>query len=117
MAKKQRAVEQLAEQWAEYRQQRDEEERRQRVMVIAEFDAGDPEATLHALAGGRGGSKIFANSLSSDRSVGQEVSMKRRLSWLESCRSGLSSALAVPVVPEHDNRTNTAERFKGGQTQ
>jgi hypothetical protein len=42
MAKKQRAVEQLAEQWAEYRQQRDEEERRQRVMVIAEFDAGDP---------------------------------------------------------------------------
>ena len=43
--------------------------------------------------------------------------MKRRLSWLESCRSGLSSALAVPVVPEHDNRTNTAERFKGGQTQ
>jgi len=43
--------------------------------------------------------------------------MKRRLSWLESCQSGLSSALAVPVVPEHDNRTNTAERFKGGQTQ
>ena len=24
--------------------------RRQRVMVITEFDAGDPEATLHALA-------------------------------------------------------------------
>ena len=45
------------------------------------------------------------------------ISVKRRLSWLESCQSGLSSALAVPVVPEHDNRTNTAERFKGGQTQ
>jgi len=30
--------------------QSDEEERRQRVMVITEFDAGDPEATLHALA-------------------------------------------------------------------
>jgi hypothetical protein len=45
MARKQRA-----EQWAERRRQRDEEERRQRVMVITEFDAGDPEATLHALA-------------------------------------------------------------------
>jgi hypothetical protein len=37
MARKQRA-----EQWAEHRRQRDEEERRQRVMVITEFDAGDP---------------------------------------------------------------------------
>jgi hypothetical protein len=37
MARKQRA-----EQCAEYR--------RQRVMVITEFDAGDPEATMHALA-------------------------------------------------------------------
>jgi hypothetical protein len=36
--------------WAEHRRQRDEDERRQRVMVITEFDAGDPEATLHALA-------------------------------------------------------------------
>jgi len=27
-----------------------EEERRQRVMVITEFDAGDSEATLHAMA-------------------------------------------------------------------
>jgi hypothetical protein len=44
------ARKQLAEQWAERRRQRDEEERRQRVMVITEFDAGDPEATLHALA-------------------------------------------------------------------
>jgi len=34
--------------WAEYRRQRDEEERRQRVMVITEFDAGDPDATMHA---------------------------------------------------------------------
>ena len=45
------------------------------------------------------------------------ISVKRRLSWLESCQSGLSSALALPVVPEHDNRTNTAERCKRGQTQ
>jgi hypothetical protein len=41
---------QRAEQLAEQRRQREEEERRQRVMVITEFDAGDPEATLHALA-------------------------------------------------------------------
>jgi hypothetical protein len=32
---------QLAEQWAEHRRQRDEEERQSRVMVITEFDAGD----------------------------------------------------------------------------
>ena len=31
--------------------QSDQEERRQRVMVITEFDAGDPEATMHAMAG------------------------------------------------------------------
>jgi hypothetical protein len=30
--------------------QSDQEEQRQRVAVITEFDAGDPEATLHALA-------------------------------------------------------------------
>jgi hypothetical protein len=42
---------QLAKRWAEQRRRHDEEERRQRVMVITEFDAGDPEATLHALAG------------------------------------------------------------------
>jgi hypothetical protein len=45
MARKQRA-----EQWAEYRRQCEEEEQRQRVMVITEFDAGDPEATMHAMA-------------------------------------------------------------------
>jgi len=45
-----RAAERRAEQWAENRRQRAEEERRQRVMVITEFDAGDSEATLHALA-------------------------------------------------------------------
>ena len=45
MAKKQRA-----EQWAELRRQREEEDRRQRVMVITEFDAGDAEATMHAMA-------------------------------------------------------------------
>jgi hypothetical protein len=45
MARKQRA-----EQWAEYWRQRDEAERQQRVMVITEFDAGDSEATMHALA-------------------------------------------------------------------
>jgi len=44
------ARKQQAEQWAECRRRHDEEERRQRVMVITEFDAGDPEATLHALA-------------------------------------------------------------------
>src|SRR5499433_444244 len=43
-------AEQRSERWAENRRRRDEDERRQRVMVIAEFDAGDPEATLHALA-------------------------------------------------------------------
>jgi hypothetical protein len=45
MAKKQRA-----EQWAEHRRQREEEDRRQRVTLITEFDAGDPEATMHAMA-------------------------------------------------------------------
>jgi hypothetical protein len=45
MAKKQRA-----EQWAEHRRQHEEEERQSRVMVITEFDAGDSEATLHAMA-------------------------------------------------------------------
>ena len=45
MAKKQRA-----EQWAEHRRRREEEERRQRVMVITEFDAGDSDATMHAMA-------------------------------------------------------------------
>jgi len=45
MARKQRA-----EQWAEHRRQREEEDRRQRVMVITEFDAGDPDATMHAMA-------------------------------------------------------------------
>jgi len=39
MARKQRA-----EQWAEHRRNA------QRVMVITEFDAGDSEATMHALA-------------------------------------------------------------------
>jgi hypothetical protein len=41
---------QRAEQWAEQRRQREEEERQSRVMVIAEFAAGDPEATMHAMA-------------------------------------------------------------------
>ena len=45
MAKKQQAG-----QWAEHQRQCAEEDRCQRVMVITEFDAGDPEATLHALA-------------------------------------------------------------------
>jgi len=39
-----------AQQWAEHQRQRDEEERQQRVTVITEFDAGEPEATLHAMA-------------------------------------------------------------------
>jgi hypothetical protein len=37
----QMARKQQAEQWAEHRRQCAEEERRQRVMVITEFDAGD----------------------------------------------------------------------------
>jgi hypothetical protein len=45
MARKQRA-----ERWAEYRRQRDAAKRQFRVRVITGFDAGDPEATLHALA-------------------------------------------------------------------
>ena len=44
------ARKQQAEQWAEHCRQREEEDRRQRVMVITEFDAGDPDATMHALA-------------------------------------------------------------------
>ena len=44
------ARKQQAEQWAEHRRQHDEEERQSRVMVITEFDAGDPEATMHAMA-------------------------------------------------------------------
>jgi hypothetical protein len=47
---RQRAAERRAEQRTEYRRQYEEEERRQRVMVITEFDAGDPEATMHAMA-------------------------------------------------------------------
>jgi hypothetical protein len=46
----QMAKKQQAEQWAEHRRRRDEAERRQRVMIIPEFDAGDPDATMHALA-------------------------------------------------------------------
>jgi hypothetical protein len=46
MARKQRA-----EHWAEHRRQREDEDRQQRVMVITEFDAGNPAATMHALAG------------------------------------------------------------------
>jgi hypothetical protein len=38
-----------AEQWAEHRRC-EEEERQSRVMVVTEFDAGDPEATLRAFA-------------------------------------------------------------------
>jgi hypothetical protein len=51
MARKQRAAERRAEQWGESRRRHDEEDRRQRVMVITEFDAGDHEATMHAMAG------------------------------------------------------------------
>ena len=47
MAKKQRTLERLAE----HRRQREEEDRRQGAMAITEFDAGNPEATVHAIAG------------------------------------------------------------------
>jgi len=47
---RQRAAERRAEQLAEHRRQREEEGRRHQVMVITEFDAGDPEATMHAMA-------------------------------------------------------------------
>jgi hypothetical protein len=50
MAGKQRAAEQQAEGWAEYRRQREEAERQCRVGVIAEFDTGDHEATMRAMA-------------------------------------------------------------------
>ena len=46
----QTARKQRAEQWAEHRRQREEEDRRQRVMVITEFAAADPDATMHAMA-------------------------------------------------------------------
>src|SRR5262245_303874 len=46
MARKQRTL----EQWAEHRRRCAEEERRQRVMVITEFDARDRELTMHAMA-------------------------------------------------------------------
>src|SRR5262245_14360531 len=46
MARKQRAAERRAKQWAEHRRQYEEEDRRQRASVIAELDAGDPEATF-----------------------------------------------------------------------
>jgi hypothetical protein len=39
-----------AKQCAEQQRRRDEEEQRQHVMVFTEFDAGDPEATMHAMA-------------------------------------------------------------------
>jgi hypothetical protein len=39
-----------AEQRADHRRQCDEQERQCPATVIAEFDAGDPEATIHALA-------------------------------------------------------------------
>ena len=41
---------QLEKRWAEHRRRREEEERQSRVTVITEFDAGDPEATMHAMA-------------------------------------------------------------------
>jgi len=41
---------QLEKRWAEQRRQREEEERRQRVTVITEFDGGDSEATMQAMA-------------------------------------------------------------------
>jgi len=42
--------EQQVRRWAAYCRERKEAERQRRVELIAEFDAGDPEATLHALA-------------------------------------------------------------------
>src|SRR5262249_34510110 len=50
MARKKSAAERRAEQWAEHRRRREEEDRRQRVMVITEFDTGNSDATMHALA-------------------------------------------------------------------
>jgi len=50
MARTQRAAQRWAEQRAEQRRQREEEDRQSRVMVITEFDAGDAQATMHALA-------------------------------------------------------------------
>src|SRR5215831_346470 len=50
MAKRQRTAEQRVQRWAAYCRRRWEAERQRRVEVIAEFHAGNPEATLHALA-------------------------------------------------------------------
>jgi hypothetical protein len=44
------ARKQQVQRWAAYCRQRKQAERQRRVELIAEFDAGDPEATLHALA-------------------------------------------------------------------
>ena len=41
---------QLEKRWAEQRRRREEEKHQQRVMVITEYDAGDPDATMHAMA-------------------------------------------------------------------
>jgi hypothetical protein len=63
MASKQRAEQRRAE----FRRQRDEEELQCRVGVIAEFNTGDPEATMHALAartGGPGGPAGFETAIS-----------------------------------------------------
>ena len=40
---------QLEKRWAEQRRQHDEAERQSRATVIAEFNAGGPEATMHAM--------------------------------------------------------------------
>ena len=40
----------VVERCAELCRRREEEDRRQRARVITEFDAGDPDATMHALA-------------------------------------------------------------------
>jgi hypothetical protein len=83
MAKKQRAAEQQVKRWAEYRRQRDEQERRQRVMVITEFGAGDPEATMHAMA-----TEILRCETARGR---DRVDEHRGAVWFDSSRSLLAS--------------------------
>jgi hypothetical protein len=87
---------QLAKRWAEHPRQREEEERRrQRVMVITEFDAGDLEATLHALA--------------------DEVLKYRRAVGLLAKAIGWAGASAPFAIVPPGRCASAAERFDPGR--
>ena len=86
------ARKQQAEQLAENRRQREEEQRQSRVMVITEFDAGDPEATMHALAD---------EILKYRRAVGL---LAKAIGWAD---AGAPFALIAPGRYRHPKRTPT----------